>query len=61
MDESTSKIILAIIALIASIIGGVTIYSKRKSKNISYDVRQRNINITGNENKIVGGDDKSTN
>lgn len=57
MDENSTKILIAIIAVIASIIGGISFYSKKKRKN--YSVNQENINITGNDNKIVGGDDKS--
>lgn len=59
MDENTTKILLAIIAVIASIVGGATIYSTIKSKNKRYNVTQKDINITGNDNKVVGGDDKS--
>lgn len=59
MDENTTKIILAIIAVIASIIGGVTLYSKSKNKSKKYNINQRDININGNNNKVVGGDNKS--
>jgi hypothetical protein len=59
MDENTTKIILAIIAGIASIVGGVTLYSKSKNKTKKYNINQKDININGNNNKIVGGDDKS--
>lgn len=57
MDENTTKIILAIIALMASTVGGITLYSK--SKNIKYNINQKDIDINGNNNKVVGGDDKS--
>lgn len=59
MDENTTKIILAIIAVIASVIGGVTLYSKSKNKSKKYNINQKDININGNNNKIIGGDDKS--
>ena len=59
MDENTTKIILAIIAFIASIVGGVTLYSKSKNKSKKYNINQKDININGNNNKIVGGDNKS--
>jgi hypothetical protein len=61
MDENTTKIILAIIAGIASIVGGVSLYSKSKNKTKTkkYNINQKDININGNNNKIVGGDDKS--
>lgn len=61
MEENTTKILLAIIAIIASIVGGITIYSKKKSKNKKYNITQKDININGNNNKVVGGDDKSSN
>lgn len=56
MDENSTKIILAIVAGILAIVGGVTLYSKTKRKSVN----QKNINITGNHNKVVGGNDKST-
>jgi hypothetical protein len=61
MDENITKILLAILAIIASIVGGITIYSKKKSKNKKYNITQKDININGNNNKVVGGDDKSSN
>lgn len=59
MDGNTTKIILAIIAAIASIVGGITLYSKSKNKTKKYNINQKDININGNNNKVVGGDDKS--
>lgn len=56
MDENFTKIILAIIAGIIAVAGGVTLYSKNKRKSVN----QNNINITGNSNKVVGGNDKSS-
>lgn len=59
MDDNTTKIILAIIAILASIVGGVTLYSKSKNKTKRYNINQKDISINGNNNKVVGGDDKS--
>lgn len=61
MDENTTKILLAILAIIATIVGGITIYSKKKSKSKKYNVTQKDININGDNNKIVGGDNKYSN
>lgn len=61
MDENNTKILLAILAIISSILGGITIYSRKKSKNKKYNITQKDININGNNNKVVGGDDKSSN
>lgn len=58
MDEKTTKILLAILAIIATIVGGA-IYSKTKNKTKKYNVTQKDININGDNNKIVGGDNKS--
>jgi len=57
MDEHTSKIILATVAAIAAILSGATLYSKNKTKK--NNVNQKDININGNNNKVIGGDDKS--
>lgn len=59
MEENTTKILLAVLAIIASIVGGFTIYSKKKNKTKKYNGTQKDININGNNNKVVGGDDKS--
>jgi hypothetical protein len=50
-----TKIILAIITGIVALGVGITINSKRKSRKSN----QENINITGNDNKVIGGDDNS--
>jgi len=60
MDENTTKILLAILAIIATIVGGVTIYSNKKSISKKFNVTQKDININGDNNKIVGGDIKSS-
>lgn len=54
MDNNTTKIILGVIAIIAALIGG-SLYSKKRSNK----VKQTNIEIKGDKNKIVGGDDNS--
>ncbi|WP_372482890.1 hypothetical protein AB9J70_12000 [Elizabethkingia anophelis] len=56
MDENSTKIILAVIGLILAIVGGVTLHLK----NTRRSVKQKNINITGSNNKVIGRDDKST-
>ncbi len=58
-DDNTTKIVLAIIGIIAAIIGGSFIAIKI-SKKRSNNVRQENITINGS-GKVVGGDDKSSN
>lgn len=60
MDENYTKIILAVIAVIATIVGGALI-SIKKSKKRTNKVNQENITIKGNKNKVVGGDDNSKN
>lgn len=50
-----TKIILAIIAGIVTLAAGITIKTKSKSRKYN----QENINITGNDNKVIGGDDNS--
>lgn len=60
MDENNIKIILAIITVIATIVGGALITIK-KSKKKTNKVNQENITIKGDKNKVVGGDDNSKN
>jgi len=59
-DDNTTKIILAVAAVIAAALGG-SLIAIRKSKKRSNTVRQENITISGSHGKVVGGDDKSTN
>jgi LPXTG-motif cell wall-anchored protein len=59
MDENITKILLAILGAVAAV-GGITFYFKKKSKEKKYKVTQKNVNINGNNNKVVGGDDKSS-
>lgn len=60
MDENTTKIIIAIVALLTAIISGALI-SINKSRKRSSKSSQDNIHIQGNDNKVIGGDDKSKN
>jgi glucose uptake protein GlcU len=57
-NDNTTKIILAIIALVIAIIGGSFI-SIRRSKNRRNNVRQDNIDVSGDNSKVIGGDDNS--
>lgn len=54
MEDNSTKIILGIITIIIALLGGALYSKKRKNK-----VKQSNINIEGDKNKIVGGDDNS--
>lgn len=58
MENNYVKIALAVITVIGAILGGA-FYSKKKVKNKKYQIDQRDITITGDNNKIVGGDDNS--
>jgi len=59
-DESSTKIIIGIIGLLTVIVTGafisIKIIRKRNTKNTI-----SNVHISGQNNKIVGGDDKSIN
>ena len=58
MGDNYTQIIAGIIIILTTLAGGA-LYSKRKTKKTSNT--QDNITITGNDNKVIGGDDKSTN
>ncbi|CAL2061989.1 hypothetical protein [Tenacibaculum sp. 190524A05c] len=58
MEDNTTKIIIAVIALVTAIIGGALI-SINKSRKRNTKSSQDNITIKGNNNKVVGGDDNS--
>lgn len=60
MEENTMKIILAILAIIATIVGGALI-SIRKTKKRNSKSNQESITINGDGNKVIGGDDNSKN
>ena len=59
-DENTTKIVVAIIALLTAIVSGALV-TIRKMKKKSTRNTFSNVKITGNNNKIVGGDDNSKN
>ena len=59
-EESTTKIILAVIAFLTFLVSGAII-SIKKSKKRSSKNTISNISINGDDNKIVGGDDNSNN
>jgi uncharacterized protein YneF (UPF0154 family) len=58
MEDNTTKIIIAVIALVTAIIGGALI-SINKSRKRNTKTNQDNIKIKGNKNKVIAGDDNS--
>ncbi len=58
MEDNTTQIIIAVIALVTAIIGG-TLISINKSRKRSTQTKQDKIKIKGNKNKVIGGDDNS--
>ncbi|MHA7056110.1 hypothetical protein ACWGOQ_0002750 [Aquimarina sp. M1] len=58
MEDNTTKIIIAVIALVTAIIGGALI-SINKSRKRNTNTNQDNIKIKGKKNKVIGGDDNS--
>lgn len=58
MEDYTTKIVIAVIALVTAIIGGALI-SINKSRKRNTKTNQDNIKIKGNKNKVIGGDDNS--
>lgn len=60
MEDNTTEIIIAVIALVTAIIGGAFI-SINKSKKRNTKSSQDNIQIKGDKNKVIGGDDNSKN
>jgi len=59
IDPNSTKVILAIVAAVAALVGG-SLVAIKKTKKRSNSVRQENITISGT-GKVVGGDDNSTN
>jgi len=57
-DENATKIVLGIISLLLLIAGGALITIKKTKKRSSRNTIS-NVEIKGNKNKIIGGDDKS--
>jgi photosystem II stability/assembly factor-like uncharacterized protein len=60
MEEYYTQIIAGFIIILTTLAGGA-LYSKSKNKTKRTSNTLDNITITGNDNKVVGGDDKSTN
>ena len=60
LDENSTKIILAVAAVVAAALGG-SLIAIRKSKKRNTKVHQENITVSGTGGKVVGGDDNSTN
>lgn len=60
MEENIIKLIIELLVAIGALVGGTFIIKKviLTRKNIS---KQKNITISGNDNKVVGGDDNSIN
>ena len=60
LDENTTNLILAIIALLTVIVSGALITIKKtRKRNTKNTISQ--IHFAGSKNKVVGGDDNSTN
>ncbi len=59
IDPNSTKVLLAIVAVLAALVGG-SLVAIKKSKKRSNKVRQENITISGT-GKVVGGDDNSKN
>lgn len=60
LNENSTKIILGVFALVTVIVGSAWV-SKKKNKKRSSRNMVSNIKIEGDKNKIIGGDDNSTN
>jgi hypothetical protein len=58
--SQTAQIVIAVIGLLTVIAGGAWI-SKTISKRRTSRSTQSGINITGDQNKVIGGDDNSKN
>ena len=59
-DDNVTKIILGLITLITVIAGGALISIKKTRKSNSKKAIS-NVNISGHNSKVVGGDDNSKN
>lgn len=57
-EKYSTEIIIAVITAIA---GGCSLLIKKKIKQRNNKVQQSNITINGNNGKVIGGDDNSTN
>ncbi|WP_196888230.1 hypothetical protein [Aureivirga sp. CE67] len=59
-DENTTKIIIALIAVLTIIVSGALITIKKTKKRTTKN-SFTNVNVSGNDSKIVAGDDNSKN
>ncbi len=59
-DDNTTKIILGLIALLTVIVSGALISIKKTRKRNTRNTIS-NVKITGDNSKVVGGDDNSRN
>lgn len=59
-DENATKIILGIIALLTVIVSGALITIKKTKKRTTRNTIS-NVDISGDNSKVVGGDDNSKN
>jgi len=60
MEDNVVKLLTEILVVIGALVGGTFIVKKviTTRKNIT---KQKNINISGNNSKVIGGDDSSIN
>ena len=56
MDENLTKVLLGIIGIITATLGASIVIKKTNRKTV-----QKNIEISGDNSKVVGGDDNSFN
>jgi len=60
LDDNTTKIIVGLIALLTVIVSGALISIKKIRKRNTRNTIS-NVKITGDNSKVVGGDDNSRN
>lgn len=60
MDENTVKLAIEILIVIGALVGG-SFTIKKIITNRKTTTKQKNITISGNDSKVVGGDDYSSN
>jgi hypothetical protein len=58
MDYNSTKIVLQVIAALVVILGG-SFLTFKIARRRSNKVRQDNITVSGNNSKVLGGDDNS--
>ncbi len=59
-DDNTTKIVLSLIALLTVLVSGALITIKKTKKRNTKNTIS-NVEISGDNSKIIGGDDNSTN